>query len=334
MKNSYIIGKNRGKEGFSLFLGRVASSTNGLVTGFVEKDSHIRDKRSGFEVPSKDVLLNLGTEPHPGTVYGFNTANLYQGAKQHDFFGRICFFYKPEKELATKLMKAFDKAASILEKLGFVPVINSLWQVNSKDSGGKWAGSYKRSKKPELNPHRFSIKPESLPDTELVYVILHEFAHHIHAEYLTSPKINATWIKLFNTSIKLLSIPKDQSQRLLQALIGGEDKPSDFKSGLSEEDALAYNWIIRNIKTDHALSINELNHLFEADFRSEIESVWPQKLLHKKDLRPVLSEYATVSYYELIAESFAFYMLKRTMPQSIQKLVEKSISIAKVGVEE
>jgi hypothetical protein len=333
LKNSYIIGKSRTKEGFNLFFGKVSSDASGILSGYIEKDSHVQELRKQFEIPKKDLLLDLGTSPHPGTAYGFNLTNRYQGAKSHEFFGKICFFYKPEKEAAAALMKAFDKAQAIIERAGFNPVVNSVWEINSAESGGKWAGSYKRSKKPEQVPHRFAIKPESLPESEFVYVILHEFAHHLHAEYLTGAKINATWIKLFNTSIKLQTIGKEQSSRLLQALIEGEERPSDFKSGLSEEDGLAFNWIMRTIKADHAISIRELDCLFEADFRDEIEQLWPKKTLHKKDLKPILSEYATTNYHELIAESFAFYLTKRTLPSSITKLVERSLSFAKANRE-
>ena len=178
-------------------------------------------------------------------------------------------------------------------------------------------------------PHRFQIKPETVPATEYVYVILHEFAHYLHREFMTGAKLNAAWIRLFNTSIKLLTIKRDQSMRLLTALIQGEEKPSDFKSGLDDENKLAFNWIIRTIKADHAISLAELDILFEADFKDEIEALWPDKTLNKKDLAPIVSEYATTSPPELIAESFAFHLTKRSLPAPITKLMEKSISYAR-----
>ena len=50
---------------------------------------------------------------------------------------------------------------------------------------------------------------------------------------------------------------------------------------------------------------------------------------HKKDLAPVVSEYATTNYHELIAESIAFHLTKRKLPAPIAALVEKSLGFAK-----
>lgn len=333
MKNNYIIGRQRTKESSKLFFGRISNVNQGIIEGYIEKDSHIQDRKSLFEIPLKDLILDLGQSPHAGSVYGFDVTNRYQGSILHPYFGRLCFFYKPEKEIKNKIIKAFDKAQSILEKLGFeIPYNgNSTWEINSKETKGKWAGSYRHSPKPEINPHRFSIKPESLPDSEFVYVILHEWAHHIHKTAMTSPKLNAHWIKLFNTSIAAKTIKKEVSQRLLQALIAGEEVPSDFKSGLDEEDTLAFNWILRTIKSDNSVSVRELDILFSADYREDIEALWPQRTLFQRDLKPVVSEYATTSYHELIAESVAFYLTKRKLPQSIEKLTAKSLQLARTN---
>jgi hypothetical protein len=334
MQNHYVIAKLQDREGHRLVFGKVNSSSRGILSGFQEKDAHIDKLKQPFEVPLKDVVLDLGEKPHPGSVYGFDTTNRFTKRKSHEFFGSISFFYDVKKEVAKKLFDAFDRAQKILEKAGFYfPAGIAVWQILPPEAKGKWAGYYKHSKKPNDNPHRFAIKPESLPESEWVYVILHEFAHYLHATAMTLPKLNATWVRLFNTSIKLQTVKKEASVQMLDALVSGEERPSDFKSGLDEDQRNAYSWIIRTIKQDHALTIRELDILFEADERETIRELWPQRTIHQKDLKPVVSEYSCVSYHELIAESLSFYWTKRKLPEAVVKLVEKSLSVAKAAQE-
>lgn len=326
MKNHYIIAKKPTAEGFKLIFGKVTGITNNIVEGYYEKDSHI--KKDMFEVPVKNVVLDLGTSPHPGTAYGFEVTNRLVTTKVHDYFGEISWFYKPEKEIYKKLMSAFDHAASILKKAGFKDGINGVWEVCPKEAKGKWAGWYKHSNKKNY-PNRFSIKPESMPSSEFVYVILHEVAHHLHASFMRSTKLNAAWIKLFNTSIKLNTIKKETSTKLLENLIQGENPPSEFKTDLDEEETNQFNWILRTIKQDHSVSVKELDILFHAEDKEEIANLWPSRTIHKKDLSPVVTEYATTNYRELIAESIAFHLTKRKLPASITKLTEKSLQYAR-----
>lgn len=340
MNNHYIVGRVRLEEGFKLIFGKIQNKNGNIVEGYVEKGSHNKSKRALFEIPVKDIVLDLGETPHPGKVYGFDTTNLYTGKViHHDFFGPIHFFYRIKKEPGRALMAAFDRAAKILEKLGFEPMRDCIWMVQHPDTSGKYAGYYTHSPNTEKVPHTLAIKPEMMLESDMVYVIAHEFAHYVHANLLTQKGINAKWIKLFNTSIKVQTIRKEDSIQLMESLLDGEATPSDYRTGLDEEQKLAWNWIMRTIKADHALTIKELDTLFEAEGKDEIRNIWPKRTLHKKDLAPVISEYATVSYRELFAECFAFYATKRKptdskeIPPKIVDLLEKSIRIAKTQQE-
>ena len=331
--NTYIIGRKRGKEKSTLFFGKVESVSKGIVYGTVEKDSHVKTLRSGFEIPIRDVLTSLGSAPHPGKVYGQDVGLRFVGRKVHDFFGPICFFYKPEKSVGDKLWAAFDEAAQILEKAKLPPPENAVWEIISAEIKAKWAGYYKHSKNPEKNPHRLSIRPESVPVTvgDMVYVILHEYAHYFHAHHATGQKLNARWVRLFNTSIKRQTIPRSVIERLLRELLAGQDRPSDFRGQLEEEDRNAFNWILRAIKEGRAVSVKELDLLFEAGYHEDLEKLWPKVDLNKKDLKPVVSEYATVSYKELFAESFAFHFTKKKLPEAVTKLVENTVAFGKAN---
>jgi hypothetical protein len=164
-----------------------------------------------------------------------------------------------------------------------------------------------------------------------VYVILHEFAHHVHSQFLTSAKANAAWLKLFNTSIKVQTFKKEDVKALITSLLEGEEMPSDFKTSLDEQQRLCFNWAVRTIKQDSCVSVKELDTLFEAQEKGEIGKLWPSRTLHKKDLAPVISEYATVSYSETFAEAFAFYYCGKKLPAAVSSLVEKSVRLAKIN---
>jgi len=330
-KGSYIIAKQRtGEDGFRLFLGKVQGQSGNILEGYYEKDCHIKTARKLFEIPKKDVVCDLGPSPHPGKVHGQNVALLYQGRKtEHDFFGTIYLFYAIDKETRQRVMTAFDRAAKILTKWGLQSVENGIWEIQPKEAGGKWAGYYQHSRNPDKMPHRFAFKPAHGTDDQYTYLVLHEFAHYMHANFLTQPRVNAAWIKAFNTSIKPKTVRKEESLQLLDLLLEGQTPPSAFKSELGEENRLSYNWVLKDIKDQHAISVKELDILFEAGDVDEIRSLWPARTIHKKDLKPIVSEYATKSFKELLAESFAFHLTGIKLPTNIVKLLEKSIQMAK-----
>lgn len=335
-KHSYIVGKFKTEEGHTLFLGKITAVQGNIVSGYIEKNSHIPKQRKLFEIATKDIALDLGPKPYPGSVHKFDTSHLYTGHKKiHDFFGELHFFYVPEKETGKVLMQAFDKAAAILQKAKMPAPEHTVWEINPKEMKGKWAGFYAHSKNYLKMPHRLSIKPESMPTviSEFVYVILHEYAHWLHANCIRRVKVNAAWIRLFNTSIKPQTIDKEMSKRLLESLIGGQERPTDFRGQLEEEERNAFNWIVRNIGQDHAVGIKELNLLFEADDMDSIKDLWPKRSLNKKELAPIVTEYATKNYHELFAEAFAYIMMKRklpdgkAMPQGIINLMDKTLRV-------
>lgn len=333
-KGDYVVAQTRSESGkVSEFLVRASSYGNGVLSGIVEKYSHIPNRKLSVEVAKGDLVLNLGPNPKPGKVYGCDVTNLYRGKKHHEQFGPLYWFYKPKAaDLPQKLDRAFTKAYRALDKAGLDFLIDPstcIWEI-MPFSHEKYAGMYMRSKNSEKVPNRFQIRPEIMPATEWEYVVHHEVGHHFHYQYLkNNPKLEASWVRLYQTSIKVASVRREQAQTLLDQLLSGEDSPSNFKTVLSEEEELLYKLIIRHIGQNYNLSVKELDLLFENEYKDDIRAVWPTRGISKKDLAPIVTEYATRNFKELIAESFAFYMVKKKLPAEVTKLLERSIAYVK-----
>ncbi|QRE00073.1 hypothetical protein [Burkholderia phage BCSR5] len=329
----YLIGTVRDEAGKSArkFLFKMESIHKGIVTGTLEKNSHIPKLRVQVEVPKKDVILNLGPDPAAGKVYGTEVGSLYKGRKTHEDFGALCWFYTPEKETRDKILKGFSKAYKTLKANGLDYLIDPttcLWEVHPYN-GGKYAGMYLRSANSEKMPHRFQIHPECQPLSEMQYVIHHELGHHWHYEFLkNSTKLEAKWVRLFNSSIKIGQVKAEDCKRFLTDLLAQEDRPSDFKSNLSEEDTEAYKLILRTISQQHGITAKELDLLWEADYRDDLQYLWPKRVTNK-ELAPVISEYACKNYKETIAEAFSYHLTGKKLPKEVVKLLEKSLSYTK-----
>jgi len=321
----------RQEQGKDYLFKALADSDAKSVEAVLEKDCHIQGMRHTLTVALSDVVVNLGPDPHPGKVYGHDVGSVHRKRVTHKAFGDVHFFYRPEKQVITDLSEAMTKVGAALKKQGTSFLLSNVVFEVLPFNGEKYAGRFMMSKNDKI-PKRIQIRPEIMPASEYAYVLYHELGHNLHMDFCkASKKLNAQWLKLFNTSIRVETIKKDKSLHLMNALMAGEECPSDFKRGLDEDDALAFKWIIRTIQQVNGLAIQDLDTLFEADMKEEIAKVWPVRNIPRKELAPIISDYAAVSFKETFAEAYAFYMTKKKLPESIVKLLERSISYAKAN---
>jgi hypothetical protein len=324
--NDYVLARHGKKP----YLGKVLEADSKEVIVQVEELCHVSALRIVNTLKTEEVILNIGPNPTSGKIYGVEVGTRFYGRKTHDTFGTINWFYRPSKQVTADLNVAFDKAFLILKKHKLEFLLDDIvWEILPY-SNEMYCGMFLKSKN-ETRPNRIQIKPEIMPSSEYVYCIIHELMHHLHLSFVKSKKINANWIKMFNTSIKSVNITKKLSQELLDALMQQEDNVSTFKGQLSEDEALAYKDIIRTISRDHSITVKELDLLFEADLKDEIKSVWPMRDISRKELAPIVSLYATTKTVELVAEACSFYLVSRKLPKPIVDLVEKTISYAKAN---
>jgi len=324
---NYVVAKLEGSKTF--ISGKVVRVDGTTAVVVVNDVPHIRKRKA--ELPLSSILVNLGDDPSPGKVYGQDFTHLYRGNTEVPKLGlRLNWFYLPEKKQKESLERAFRIVAKKLKPLGLSFLLNndnSVWEVQGSRSG-KYSGMYLHPRAP-MAPGRLQICPNKAAPSDYPYIIAHELGHRLHLKYAQDPRLNAKWLHLFSTSIKLVKIEKAKSKEFLEALVEGDVRPSAFARELGDEDALLYKWIIRYISSTRALSIHDLDDLFKAQSFDEIRNIWPVQTIPKKELAPVVSEYATKNVRELIAEAFSYYVTGKTLPKSVTKLVERTITAGK-----
>jgi len=315
------------------FLGKVLSThgASGKIDVAQCKNYHIQKLRVIHEGlrENKHIHLNLGPEPILGSVYGHDISLVRRSKLEHAHLGDVHFFYRPEKQVRESLVRAGNIVAKRLTKAGVARILEDalVWEVKPFTSE-KYAGMYHWSLKEDI-PNRIEIFPEKMTAQDFPYVFLHELGHHIHLNYARkNEQLEAKWLSLFNTTIEVINVPREECLSLLKELLGGDVKPSRFKSSLEEDEKKDhYALILRWIAKEHSISVRDLDTLFRTEKFDEIEYVWPKKtVLAKRNLKPEVSEYGTKNVRELVAESIAFHLCGKRLPSKVEKLLERTFS--------
>lgn len=327
-KNDYVV---VAIEGTNKHVGGKVSAVDGKLVRFVSLITpHIN--KQVVECKASNIVVNLGADPSPGKVYGVDFTHVHHGktiVPKIDL--RLDWFYRPEKEERSSVERAFRIVYKKLANHGLRFLLNNdntVWEVQGSRSG-KYSGMYLHPRDP-VTPGRLQICPMKANAPDYPYIIAHELGHRLHLRYAPESGLNSKWLHVFNTSIKLVNVDKAMSKTMLERLLSGDVLPSKFASELSEDDEkLSYKMLIRFISQSRSLTVYDLDDLFKADARDELKSVWPTRTIPKKELEPVVTEYACKNVKELVAESFAYHIIGKKLPKQITKLVEKTISIGK-----
>jgi hypothetical protein len=322
-----------------MFLGKVTAVNDKAVNVRLEKDVHI--KTSVIEVPKKMIKVNFGPTPHPGKAYGVDLGNIYLKSFEHEFWGPIHFFTKLRPDLLKMLRNSLDRTAKIVDRLKLEHYTGAFdTQIRAKQ--GKWAGKFLF--RPKDGHHSVWYAPEWSPTPEsLDYVVLHEFGHVLRYLGLTNKKYRAKWLELFHETVapqiieykdlkairkELESLASDEDVSLKKALYivangeNDEESPND-----DEEQKHKIKILLRWFKQIHHLSPTDLGTIWDADKFDQIAKLWPTMSIDSSKLKPLVSEYATVSSEELFAEAFAFYATKKKLPGRVETALEKSLSV-------
>jgi hypothetical protein len=315
------------------FLIRVDRVKEHAVLGTLERDPHI--KRVQLDVETKNIVCNLGPDPHPGRVHGIDTGFLYRKSFDHPFWGEIHFFTKLDKLTIKAFRSALDTSAKIVQKAKLQEFTTCvLTEISAKN--GKWAGKYIHGGREKPNRVRYAPEFAAGNRAAMEYVILHEFGHVVRFNGLTTPKWKARWVNAYRRSVEPTVVTKDQLRAFHKAVFANPEGSASFTTALNdavedkEDNKIAMKAILRWIKDTHRLTVKDLSILYQSKNIDDLESVWPTGIVDTSKLKPLITEYATKNPEETFAEAFAFHLTGKKLPKSITGLMEESIRYASV----
>ena len=323
-KNDYLIFKTfRENQDTVYHLGQAVKPTSEGLLVDLEKDRHFNPQR--VEIPKESIVLNLGQDPEPGNVYGQNLSHLYRGSVDTGYGIEFHKFSKFSKEAEQLAIDGTRAAIKILKHHGLfftleLPVVYELKQKVSKYAG--WF-------KPGRDMSKITLFAADTTKLEFnSYVILHELSHAIDHYLLTSKNIRAKWVKLYMTSVQPTTVSLAEARAMWKPFKASESV-GNWKSAFEDDTAKAKtNLILRSIKQANKLGPKDINVLMAADEFEVLKSLWPTEDLHSTDLNPIITEYATRSVQETIAESLSLYLTGKSLPKGVVSLVEETIQHA------
>lgn len=316
---------------------QVTSVDTKTFSGILEQDR--RKAYREIELSRKHVVVNLGPKPVPGNVYNIDVSNIYQKTISHEWWGSLHFYTRLEPAIMKTLRGSLDKTADRLTKLGF-SAFADLFEVEIRAKKGKYAGMYQHRPGQSL----LWFAPEWAQGSPAVMdeVLYHEFGHAVRFNGLSeATKIRQKWLRLYQQSIRPVTIPEKAFRSMLSHLKGQRDSDDEISFGEALKAFAAQSpkaeKTVDVLKTwlrqvPH-LSTKELSLAWVAEDYDYLESVWPKASVDSSELSPVISEYATKNVEETFAECFAQYCLKKKLPEAYHSLMEKSLSIAKANKE-
>ena len=318
------------------FLVQVTQVEDGTFSGILEMDRRV--ERKFIELKTKDVMVNLGPTPKPGKVYNIDVSNLYRTSVNHDWWGSIHFYVKLDKAILKLLRNSLDRTAKVLDKAGLEAFVDKS-DIEIRAPKGKWAGMYHH------NPKQRSLTwyaPEKCGGAADImdYIVYHEFGHCVRFNGVTGNKIRQKWLRLYQKSIKPVVIPSKACDAMWKKLEEQQDADDEVGfgealhniSGEDEKYERALKVILKWLKQVQHLRPKDLDLAWKARDLEYLRDVWPTSAIDSSDLKPEVSEYATVNVEELFAECFAFHFTKKQIPSSYEDLLDKSISYAKAAV--
>ena len=312
---------------------RASSVSGDLLIGAIEEHRHITART--IEVPLSSVILNVGPDPVPGRVYGYDLSYLFRRYRPIQAIGDVAFFCKVTKDevaqlriAATSLQKRLARA-----KLDFLLEDPVVYEVVSKEYAGKWAGMYTRAKK-EDTPHKIQVtldkgRLETASIANYEYVLAHELGHHVHFHYVKGTAgADAAWIRAYQDTVRPLEVDSKLVKLFLEQLLHERSVRSLIAE--TEEDLQPQlKRVLKEVRSSSGLSPRELDKLLEVHKDDDLEKAWPKSGLMLSEKHPSVTEYALKNYNELFAESFAFHLLGKELPKRLTKLMDSSLSLTR-----
>lgn len=286
-----------------------------------------------------DVVLDLGDNPYPGTVYGVDLRSRYIGTRNvHKSFPPFHVFTVPSEENRDSLKVALADVSSVMAKIGLKDMLYADTCFEIRPKMGRYSGRFMLSSNLGTLPDRIELTIDD--NTKKLdkssgyrYVMLHELGHKLHLRYLhprLKPKLNSEWLALYRSSISQNTITEEYLSGVLSMLLELRNL-SIFVRSLSPSERKKFQHVIDTIRLSHKLKPDALDIMVEDGSEKALRSVWPTEKMMRARPVPILTQYATENFKELFAEAFAYFMLGRFLIPEVQQLMETSVKSALRG---
>lgn len=313
---------------------KIVSGSPQRAFGYVEK--LLPRQQSTVEFPVTDVVMNLGSDPFPGTVHGYNLHYRYRRTVEIEHLGEVYLFCKVAKEEIKELRSAAEAVFKKLhaKKLNFLLNGDTDFEIVSKEYAGKWAGMYSHSKDPEKHPHRIQVtldkkRLEESSITTYAYVLAHELGHALHFQYVKrNPKADAAWVRAYTETVTPVQVEKTTIKAFLNTLLS-TGSVGGARGEIGEDELPMFRRVLREVQASAGLSARELDLLLSAERQDAVEAAWPKSGLMHPEMHPSITQYALKNYKELFAETFAFWLLGKKIPANLLELMEKSATMSR-----
>lgn len=311
-KDDFLVIKDERK--FRLVKVVEASNDGELVVR--REESKVEGKRTTETISDESVVLNLGSNPPAGTVYGCKIEP-FQSSSDLDGWGTIHYYREVEREDKKTIKKAAAKVWKRLDKerlTAFAPLT-----VEVRLNKGSEIGYYKIHKSQETDV--LCIKPKEFDQTELTRLFFHEAGHGIMDRMMPS-NFRAKWVTTYAYYTSLKALKKDDLIGI-RALVEGNGSLKQVEDVDPDHLDACIGSIIGNFgirKADIELLLNE---------GVSLEAYWPKHTLDLPDNEVPLTDYAMKSVDEFWCEAFAMHMTGTQLPKRIRNLMLKTLNACK-----
>jgi len=312
-KDDYVIIKANGK----YKLGTAFAKGRLLLEEGVEDD----DTSITLDFEENDVVACLGKNPPVGKDAFGCKLEFYDQTFTDKHWGPIHFFRKIEDEREMKYLKqVLNKAYSVLSEhkaSRFLP----LTRTDLRMAKGKYAGMYSFNYK---RGDKMTLRPVDMKDRKyMLYVIIHEAGHGVWYRCVPSD-VKVIWTDLFHKRVRLHTSTEKQLKAMAKALVSYDDFKSYAKDECDEDDKKVLKEAFAYVKRVHKLNEKQLEALVKTKGGKAILDYWP-KSADVGLVSPDVTEYSMESVEEFFAESFAYFLTKKSLPKDITKEMEHTL---------
>lgn len=262
-----------------------------------------------------DIYAVLGSKPIPGKAFGVDLTNIYRCTKQCAL-GDLYYFIAPDKAVRNAVLTAFKIVNKALIKYKLLNHVQSI-DYCIKHLPGKTNGLYTRLKDGSVI---IDIDPEKMVVDTIPQVILHEICHHLFN--ILPHEQQLKWVRFYVNHVQSVQYTEQQCRTVKEFVAGYEDLKT-AKSELDPDYEQLFAKCMNFVRGATRLSFKQLQAFYETD-RDAVLKLWP-KAISLNDYQVIISEYATKNYRELFCEAMSYYMLGKDLPQTVNKLCNKTI---------